>query len=247
MKTRSYLQRRTNAESSDLLSAKIQPHPNTWQHEQPQPQAHDFSHVDLFSHAPQRGPIQMKLTVGAPNDRYEQEADRVADQVLNTPDSALQSPIQREEIAEEEELQMKPLSDTITPIVQREEIAEEEELQMKPSLQRQVDGIQADSSLEQQLSSSRGGGSPLPDNVRRFMEPRFGANFSQVRVHTGGDAVQMNQNLRAQAFTHKQDIYFGTGKAPGNDALTAHELTHVIQQTGTIANSSNPENVEKKK
>jgi hypothetical protein len=66
------------------------------------------------------------------------------------------------------------------------------------------------------------------------MEPRFGADFSQVRVHTGSDAVQMNREVNAQAFAHGQDIYFGAGKAPAKDALTAHELTHVVQQTGEV-------------
>jgi hypothetical protein len=89
---------------------------------------------------------------------------------------------------------------------------------------------EAGSALESQLSSSKGGGSPLSDEVRSFMEPRFGTDFSGVRVHTGSESVQMNRDLNAQAFTHGQDIYFGSGKAPGNDALTAHELTHVVQQ-----------------
>jgi len=62
------------------------------------------------------------------------------------------------------------------------------------------------------------------------MEPRFGADFSGVRVHTGGEAVQMNRELGAQAFTHGSDVYFGAGKSPGNNELTAHELTHVVQQ-----------------
>jgi hypothetical protein len=66
------------------------------------------------------------------------------------------------------------------------------------------------------------------------MEPRFGADFSGVRVHTGGEAVQMNQELGAQAFTHGSDVYFGAGKSPGNNELTAHELTHVVQQTGVV-------------
>jgi hypothetical protein len=66
------------------------------------------------------------------------------------------------------------------------------------------------------------------------MEPRFGADFSGVRVHTGGEAVQMNRELGAQAFTHGSDVYFGAGKSPGNNELTAHELTHVVQQMGAV-------------
>jgi hypothetical protein len=64
------------------------------------------------------------------------------------------------------------------------------------------------------------------------MEPRFGVDFSSVRVHTDSSAVQMNKDLHAQAFTHGSDIYYGAGKSPAKDDLTAHELTHVVQQTG---------------
>ena len=56
-----------------------------------------------------------------------------------------------------------------------------------------------------------------------------------MRVHSDGNAVQMNRELNAQAFAHKQDIYFSAGKSPGNDALTAHELTHVVQQSSIAA------------
>jgi hypothetical protein len=66
------------------------------------------------------------------------------------------------------------------------------------------------------------------------MEPRFGADFSSVRVHTDSTAVQMNKELGAQAFTHGSDIYYGTGKSPDKNELTAHELTHVVQQTGGL-------------
>ena len=67
------------------------------------------------------------------------------------------------------------------------------------------------------------------------MEPRFGVDFSHVHVHTGSDAIHMNRDVGAQAFTHGSDIYFGEGHSPTNLALTAHELTHVIQQTGGVA------------
>jgi predicted secreted Zn-dependent protease len=88
--------------------------------------------------------------------------------------------------------------------------------------------------LESRLGSSKGGGSPLSDDLRSFMEPRFGADFSGVRVHTGSDSVRMNQDVNAKAFAYGQDVYFGSGNAPGKDVLTAHELTHVLQQTGNL-------------
>ena len=178
--------------------------------------------------------IQAKLTVGQPNDQYEQEADRVAEQVMRMPDAPPRS-IQREMTLEEEEIQTKPLARLITPLVQREEMQEEKELlQTQRSLQRATDGsLQAGENVESQLNSSKGGGSPLPEHVRTFMEPRFGADFSAVKVHTDSAAVQMSQALGAQAFTHGNDVYYGAGKSPDNNALTAHELTHVVQQTGS--------------
>jgi hypothetical protein len=76
--------------------------------------------------------MQAKLTIGEPNDQYEQEADRTAAQVMSMPDSAVQQSVQREMAPEEEELQMKPLAAGITPLVQRESLPEEEEtMQMK--------------------------------------------------------------------------------------------------------------------
>jgi hypothetical protein len=196
--------------------------------------------------------IQPKIAVGAPGDRYEQEADRVADQVMNMKaPTANPQPVQRQEEPAEESVQMQPLAASITPLVQREASLEEEPeeqvqpktiqpeeqqepLQTKASVQRagQEGGFQADPSIESRLASQKGGGSPLSDEVRSFMEPRFGADFSQVRVHTDSNAVQMNQALGAQAFTHGSDIYYAAGKSPGISDLTAHELTHVVQQTG---------------
>jgi pimeloyl-ACP methyl ester carboxylesterase len=191
--------------------------------------------------------IQAKLTVGPAGDGYEQEADRVADQVVGgqpsavSPTEGLRSgpPAQRQ-AQEEEEVQTKPL-------LQRQAEAEEE-VQMLPSpdrrgaggeVQRRGDGsFESGSELESRLAAHKGGGSPLPQDVRASMEPHFGADFSGVRVHTGGEAMQMNRELSAQAFTHGQDIYFGAGKYDiGSGAgrrLLAHELTHVVQQNGNV-------------
>jgi hypothetical protein len=112
---------------------------------------------------------------------------------------------------------------------------------MRQMIQRaaQIDGNQASGDLESRLNASKGGGSPLSEGVRGFMEPRFGADFSGVRVHTGSEAVQMNKELGAQAFTHGSDVYFGEGKSPGNNELTAHELTHVMQQNEEVLRNKN--------
>jgi outer membrane protein OmpA-like peptidoglycan-associated protein len=81
-------------------------------------------------------------------------------------------------------------------------------------------------------------GSAMPESVRSFMEPRFGADFSGVRLHSGLQAAQMNRALGAQAFTVGQDIYFGAGASTANLALTAHELAHVVQQTSGVGTLS---------
>jgi hypothetical protein len=220
--------------------------------------------------------IQTKLTVGPAGDRYEQEADRVAEQVLSMPApisrppaaSGKSSPVQRA-AEEEEEVQTKPLAASITPLVQRqpeeeevqtkllvqreaapeeeevqtkllvqrEAAPEEEEIQTRPSAQRASEGgFEVGSNVEARLAVTRGGGSPLPAETREFMETRFGADFSSVRVHTGSEAAQLNRAVSAQAFTLGQDIYLGEGKYdPGTDTgkrLLAHELAHTIQQTG---------------
>ena len=174
--------------------------------------------------------VQTKLTVGAPGDKYEQEADSMAAKVMTMPDSAIQQPIQRQTGEDTEAVQMQPEVNSITPLVQRES-GKEEEVQMKSGAKQASGGSsQATSSIESRLASSKGGGSALPDDVRSFMEPRFGADFSNIKVHTDSNAVQMNKELGAQAFAHGSDIYYGAGKSPGKNELTAHELTHTIQQ-----------------
>ncbi len=90
------------------------------------------------------------------------------------------------------------------------------------------------SAIEQNLQATRGTGTPLPGETRSFMESRFSADFSGVRVHTNETSVQMNKEIHAQAFTYGNDIYFNSGMyAPSSTAgktLLAHELTHTIQQ-----------------
>jgi hypothetical protein len=140
----------------------------------------------------------------------------------------------------EEEVQAKPLAASITPLVQRVAPIEEEVRasplapQAAALVQPSAQGGEAGSEIEQCLSGQRGGGRPLPDGVRAYMEPRFGADFSRVRLHTGSQAAQLSRALSAQAFTYGQDIYLGEGQYnPGSTAgqrLLSHELVHVVQQ-----------------
>jgi len=154
-----------------------------------------------------RGPkIQPKLVVGSPNDVFEQEADHVADQVMRMPESPV-----GELPKEEKEKLVSPKADEGGVASLSGELA---------------DRIQA---LE-------GRGAPLGEGERAFFEPRFDADFSQVRVHTGSAAEETARALNAQAFTLGSDVVFGAGRyAPGTEEgmrLMAHELTHVVQQGG---------------
>ncbi|MEH2290567.1 eCIS core domain-containing protein [Nostoc sp.] len=204
---------------------------------QNKPLMHDISRISLRS--------QTKLTVNQPGDIYEQEADRVAQQVMQTmSDPVSKQSVQREALPEsEEELQMKSLADANISL-QREALPEsEEELQMKSladtniSLQRQGDGVAATSDLETSIQQERGSGQPLSDDIRQPMEQAFGTDFSSVKIHTDSRSDQLNQSIQARAFTTGQDIFFRQGEyAPeshGGKELLAHELTHVVQQNGS--------------
>src|SRR5690606_32343190 len=212
--------------------------------------------------------IQPKLMVGPANDQYEQEADQVAERVVQMPDKhtaqrqdeeelqmkPLAGQVQRQD--EEEELQMKPLAEQ----VQRQD--EEEELQMKPlagQVQRQdeeeelqmkanhgPEGGPVAQSVADQIEAARGGGSRLDESVQAKMESAMGADFSRVRVHTDQRADTLNRSLNARAFTTGNDIFFRQGEyrpdSVSGQKLLAHELTHVVQQgAATVRRTSGPQ------
>src|SRR5262249_24053237 len=83
----------------------------------------------------------------------------------------------------------------------------------------------------------RSSGRPLDAATREFMEPRFGHDFSGVRVHTDSQAAESARAVNALAYTVGRDVVFGSGQyAPGMTAgrkLLAHELAHTIQQAGS--------------
>ncbi|WP_127995380.1 eCIS core domain-containing protein [Piscinibacter defluvii] len=84
------------------------------------------------------------------------------------------------------------------------------------------------------IGARRGGGRPLPGPLRRYMEPRFGADFSRVRVHDDAEAAVLSRRLAARAFTTGADVFFGAGQFQPDSAegreLIAHELAHTVQQ-----------------
>lgn len=90
--------------------------------------------------------------------------------------------------------------------------------------------------LNRGLKDSKGGGESLSSSARNFMEPRFGFDFSSVKIHSDSKANIMAKSINAKAFTHGKDIYFGSGQFNPHTVtgkkLLAHELTHTIQQNG---------------
>jgi len=184
-----------------------------------------------------RPSIQARLTVGKPNDAYEQEADCAADQVMPMAEPRVQTKCAcgGEAGPNGECAACKAKRLEAQAQVQTKSNEEEDVVQTKSD----TSPPDATPDLESRLNSSRGSGAALPDETRSSMESAFGVDFSGVRVHTGGDAVQMNRELSAQAFTHGSDIYFNSGKYdPGSEpgkGLLAHELTHVVQQRGNLS------------
>jgi hypothetical protein len=119
--------------------------------------------------------IQAKLAVGQPNDRYEQEADRVAEQVMKMQEPQVWRQLEEEEKKKDEKelIQIKPISEQITPLVQRQ--VEEEEEKEKPIMTKSPSSeTEVKDDLHIRLNQSRGGGQPLPEVERSSMEKRFG-------------------------------------------------------------------------
>jgi len=167
-------------------------------------------------------PVQPKRTIGEPGDMYEQEADRVARQVvdeINAPPK-IQPQVERYPMSVGE-LKPSPLDDHPVMKVQRYGTGGE---------------MEASPDLESSIQRARGGGQPLDEGIRERMEGAFGADFSGVRVHTDGTSDQLNQSIQAKAFTTGQDVFFRKGAyepgSRGGQELLAHELTHVVQQNG---------------
>ena len=115
--------------------------------------------------------------------KYEKEADAMADQVMRMPQTG--SLINRKcEDCEEESLQMKPITESITPLLQRKE-EEEEMLQMQPMEEEEEmlqakeigNSIAGTSTLASQLNQSKGGGKPLSESTNEFMSTSFGTDF----------------------------------------------------------------------
>lgn len=151
--------------------------------------------------------VQAKLRIGAANDACERQADRVADRVMRMPE----------------------------PNVQRKCAGcEEEESRVRRKESGAATGAAtAPQSVHEAIASS---GRPLDPSIRSYMEPRFGHDFGDVRIHTGSRAAESARSVNAFAYTVGRDVVFGDGayrpETESGRRLIAHELTHVVQQNG---------------
>lgn len=212
--------------------------------------AHGNQHLQRLMN---KGVLQAKLTVNRPGDVYEQEADRVAEAVMRMP--ASRGPLMRgitglnaggvQRVCSEceQELRRSPLP------IQRACSKCEANIDPKPDMNVQTKptpgGVpDVTPAAAEQIASLRGGGQSLPTPERAFFESRFGYDFSGVRVHASDQASQAASQVQALAFTTGRDIVFGAGQyRPGEHAgrrLMAHELTHVVQQGGTLGRAPSP-------
>ena len=182
------------------------------------------------SHTPVTG-IQRKLTVNEPGDAYEQEADRVAEQVMRmpAPGAAATPAVSGGDAGVQRKCVCGGNCDDCKK--KKEEGKEHKPLQMKPAEPASLGGMEAPPIVHDVLLAS---GQPLDTATRAFMEPRFGHDFSKVRVHTNAKAAESAGAVQAKAYTVGQDVVFGAGAfAPGTQEgqrLLGHELTHVVQQ-----------------
>ena len=173
--------------------------------------------------------IQTKLTIGEPGDKYEREADSIAEVVMNriySPQFQQQGQaVQRiEALEEEQELQTKP---KITS-VQRMEAGTGEE-------------VSTGSGLESDINSAKGGGQRLDADFQQSAEQAMGINFSRLRIHADSRSAQLAGSIGARAFAFGQDVFFNKGeynpKSRDGMKLALHEMAHYGQQ--------NPETVQR--
>jgi hypothetical protein len=188
--------------------------------------------------------LQPKLMVGAANDPFEREADRTADEVM----SAGSAPrIGGGGIAASLMRWVRRAVGKVEPIAKKDEPpVKKDEEDKKKLVQKDSIGTgpaTVPAGIEASIDAmSAGGGSPLAPALREQFEPRFGYDFSDVRVHTGPAAAGAAHALGARAFTVGRDVFFGAGEYQPASAqgqrLVAHELTHTIQQAPAATRAS---------
>ena len=200
--------------------------------------------------------IQAKLKISQPGDAYEQEADRVADEILRMQDpqmSNLAPPpeqLQRacstcagggsdcSDCANDDEKLLRKEAESGGSAQPQEAHPNFTQQGTLPGHNHSGRRLAEFPNIESSIDQLRGGGRPLAEAERAFFEPRFGHDFRRVRVHIDSGATTTARAIHARAYTAGRDIVFGSGEyAPGTvegRRLLAHELAHVVQQSGGI-------------
>ena len=165
----------------------------------------------------QRAVVQPKLVVGASDDRYEREADSIADQVMRS-------------LGEGPAADDQAVRTTGTSRISRMTATG---LQRATAIIGEAGGA-VDTDTERAITAARSGGTPLDGKIRRRMEGAMGADFSGIRMHVGPQSDDLNSRIQARAFTSGSDIFIRRQDHAPNTAagqrLLAHELAHTVQQ-----------------
>ena len=164
--------------------------------------------------------VRAKMTIGPPGDKYEQEADRVAKEVVRRMHAP--EPGRSTEVGNEGQ-----------DVVRRQPAVSIRLMSTVPSADGGVGGIPVSEEFEREVNRARGGGQPLDESFRAKAEPMFGDDLRGVRVHRDGRADGLTRRIRAKAMTIGEDIFFRRGAydpgSRGGQELLAHEMTHVWQ------------------
>jgi hypothetical protein len=180
--------------------------------------------------------LQPKLTIHSQGDAYEQEADRIADQVMHMPEKRLAST--RTDPAAVTGVQRKCACGGTCADCNSEQSDKHEDdgtvhVQMKATSPASTGFAEAPPIVHDELQRP---GHPLDPDTRAFMEPRFGHDFSQVRVHADSMAADSAAAINAHAYTVGNNVVFGarqfTPQSSAGRRLLGHELAHVVQQSG---------------
>ena len=169
--------------------------------------------------------IQPKLKVSQPRDAYEQEADRVAEQVMRMSDPT--------HIGTTVSIEKGRINCKCSSCKTKKGKEEEEKLKISRKASTMFNSEtseEATTKINNVLSTS---GSSLDNDSKDLMESRFGYNLSGVRIHKDTRATESAQSVNALAYSVKQDIVFGPGqytpRTKEGQQLLAHELVHTIQ------------------
>jgi Domain of unknown function (DUF4157) len=177
---------------------------------------HSYGNMPVFSSG---NVVQTKLSINAPGDKYEQEADTIADKVMQlTEEPDGQSKSDKEEKRMQDKVMLTPFSTGIGSVMQTKADA----------------GTPVNPIFNSEIQASQGSGNRMDKTTESSMSNRFGRDFSNIRIHTDADAANMNREINARAFTFGKDIYFNRGeynpKSATGKHILAHELVHTIQQ-----------------